>query len=534
MGFTVYPGKPRDVKLRYVGCVTPLKVSPKEHFPPIRRFLQESGYTESAVCQRLGIADMDGCITHAAFRTQHSAHDRLDILLRLFLTGEFLDRKELEAWFPPEVLDAATTLGLIMPSPDQPGMWISTAALYPSFGLHIASDRWRTPVDRGRDLEANPQPVVSSSHEVAMDWVFPAISEATRQFMETLPDDPCEHFLDLGSGTGVAALAAASRYAGRAWSADITDAAAHYAEFNRLLNDLDNVSVVKGDLYEPVNGLTFDRIAANPPYMPSLRRAAVFAYGGELGDQTTQRIVASLPKYLRPGGRFYCTTAGPDRVPESFEFRVRSWLEEAGPEFDVVAIERNGFNPAFISHQQAAISRGGTEQVAEWKQLFDKHQVEQFFYGSLVVQRKKSPGRPVTARRKKGSRLGTAEIEWLRRWETAAGGSDMPQRILDARLKIVPGMELNVTHRLADAEFAPQEFRLQTTYPFTTECAVQRWVAYFLPRCDGKTPARDVLGWLKENQLVDASAPEGEFADYLRVLISGGFLEMDEFPLPAR
>src|SRR5579862_4733583 len=122
MGFTVYPGKPRDVKLRYVGCVTPLKVSPKEHFPPIRRFLQESGYTESAVCQRLGIADMDGCITHAAFRTQHSAHDRLDILLRLFLTGEFLDRKELEAWFPPEVLDAVTSLGLIAPSPDQPGM----------------------------------------------------------------------------------------------------------------------------------------------------------------------------------------------------------------------------------------------------------------------------------------------------------------------------------------------------------------------------------------------------------------------------
>jgi methylase of polypeptide subunit release factors len=479
----------------------------------------ESGYTEAAVCQRLGLTDIERSLTlRPEPGARHSAQDRLDLLAHLFLIGELVEQRELETWLPAPVLEAISALGLVAPFPDRPGTWYATAALYPAYGFHIVSDRWTRPE--------------SAPIETTMDVVFPAISEHTRHFMETLPADPCENFLDLCSGTGIAAISAAAGYARRAWSADITDASVLCAEFNRLLNDLENVSVVKGDLFEPVDGLTFDRITANPPYMPSLRPAEVFAYGGELGDQITQRIVASLPKYLRPGGLFYCITAGPDRESENFEFRVRSWLQQAGPEFDIFVFERQLFAVLDIAYQQATRSRGGAEQVNEWKKLFEKYQVDEFFYGSVVIQRKTSPGRPVTARRKKGTRLGTVEIEWLRAWETAAVGPEMPRRILDAPLLAAPGWELKVTHRLKDQELEPQEFRLHTTHPFTVECSVQRWVAHFLPRCDGKTPARELLAWLKENELVAASAAEQEFAEYLRVLISGGFLEMEGFRLP--
>jgi len=499
--------------------VISLKVSPKVHFPPLRQFLLESGYTETAVCERLGLPHIERSLTlRPEPGTSHPAQDRLDLLAHLFLIGEIVEECELKNWLPAPVLEAVTDLELIAPFPERPGTWYATAALYPAYGFHIVSDRWTRPE--------------SAPIETAMDVVFPAITENTRHFMETLPTEPCENFLDLCSGTGIAALSAASRYARHAWSADITDASVCCAEFNRLLNGLENVSTVQGDLYEPVDGLTFDRIAANPPYMPSIRPAAVFAYGGELGDQTTQRIVAGLPKYLKPGGRFYCITAGPDRASENFEFRVRSWLRETAPEFDILVFERRIFDPVYIANQQAARSRGGAEQVDEWKKMFEKHQVEEFFYGSVVIQRKTSPSRPVTVRRKKGTRLGTAEIEWLRAWETAATDPTMPQRILDACLVAAPGLDLNVTHRLKDNELAPQEFRLQTTYPFTVECPIQQWVAHFLPRCDGKTPARELLAWLKENQIVAATAPEQEFAEYLRVLISGGFLEMEGWRLP--
>jgi len=498
-----------------------LKVSRKEPFSTLHALLADSGYTEQAVCERLGLRNIEQSLTlRPNPKSPHAVHDRLDLLARLFLIGERVEERELKRWLPTDVLEAAATVGIVAPSEDRPGSWFATAALYPAYGLHIVSDRWTNP-------EATPI-------QTAMDVVFPAITENTGHFMETLPDERCEYFLDLCSGTGIAALTAASRYARHAWSLDITESSARCAEFNRLLNCLDNVTVAQGDLYEPVAELTFDRVAANPPYMPSIRPAAVFAYGGELGDQVTRRVVAGLPKHLRPGGRFYCITAGPDTDGEGFEQRVRGWLDETSAQFDIFVFERRLFDPVYIANQQAARSRGGAEQVDEWKRLFEKHRVENFFYGSVVIQRKTTAGPPVTLRRRKGAQFGSAEVEWLRRWETAAADPALIGEILDSRPLAANGAELHVTHRILELEFAPQEFRLETNYPFKIECKIEPWTAYLIPRCDGKTTVRELLAWLKENGLVGAGAPEEEFADFLRGMISGGFLELDGYRLPTR
>ena len=209
--------------------------------------------------------------------------------------------------------------------------------------------------------------------------------------MQSLPPDPCARLLDLCSGSGVAALVAASDYTKHAWSLDVAESSAHCAEFNRSLNGIPNATVARGDLYDPVRGQTFDRIVANPPYMPSLRPAQLYAYGGELGDDITRRIVEDLPNYLEPGGRFYCVTAGPDRKGEGFERRIRSWLAGAGPDFHIFLFERRVIDPDFIAYQQSARSLGGIEQVDEWKALFEKHQVEGLFYGTVVIERRSGP-----------------------------------------------------------------------------------------------------------------------------------------------
>jgi len=106
------------------------------------------------------------------------------------------------------------------------------------------------------------------------------------------------------------------------------------------------------------------------------------------------------------------------------------------------------------------------------------------------------------------------------------------QCILDAKPLAARGLELRVIHRLQNGELAPQEFTLETRYPFTVECSIQPWAAYLIARCDGKTTAREILGYLKENGVVAAGEREEEFADFLRVLISGGFLEIEGFRLP--
>jgi SAM-dependent methyltransferase len=499
--------------------VHPLNIGPSVLFRELRAFLTDSYYSEAAVCKRLGLDSSQDYLTlRPNLASPRSIEDPLDLVVRLFLIGEMVSNDELEKWAPLPVLDAMRGLGLVARHSRQAENWYATTALYPAYGIYLVSDRWSSP---------DNAPI-----EMAADVVYPAVTINTAHFLETLPDERCESFLDLCSGSGVAALVAASRYARHAWSTDVTESSTRCAEFGRLLNGIENLTVAQGDLYQAAGKRTFDRIAANPPYMPSLRPAEIYAYGGEFGDEVTRRIVEGLPEYLRPGGRFYCVTAGPDRDDEGFEVRMRDWLGSAAGEFDIFFFERRLFEPGEIAHQRAAKTRGGPEEVDAWKKLFAKHGVKNLVYGSLVFQRKTGAGRPVTVRRRKGPRLGTAEIEWLRAWETAAADEAILRRILDAKPLASNGLELRVIHRLRNGELAPQDFTLETSYPFTIECAIQPWAAYLIARCDGKTTARQILGYLKENGVVAAGEPEEEFADFLRVLISGGFLEIEGFRLP--
>lgn len=76
--------------------------------------------------------------------------------------------------------------------------------------------------------------------------------------------------LDLGTGTGAIALALASECP--AWqlvAVDRVAEAATLAEQNRQRLGLDNVEVLQGSWFEPVEGL-FEMIVSNPPYIDPL------------------------------------------------------------------------------------------------------------------------------------------------------------------------------------------------------------------------------------------------------------------------
>src|SRR5207245_1035784 len=158
-------------------------------------------------------------------------------------------------------------------------------------GLYIVSDRSRP--EEG--VEGQPPE----------DFVYPAIVPNTELLLELAPCQPCDAFLDLCSGTAIAALVAAKSGARQAWAFDITGRSTHFAEFNRRLNGIANMTPATGDLYEPAGDLTFDRIVAHPPYVPVYRPQLIFDSGGHDGEQIVRRIIEGLPRYLRPGGRFY-------------------------------------------------------------------------------------------------------------------------------------------------------------------------------------------------------------------------------------
>jgi SAM-dependent methyltransferase len=496
-----------------------LRLEQSPHFDFLRDYLRSSEFNEKSICCRVGMAGLNEFFSNDRARVTLSGEsDGLGFLIRLFLLGEPLGLKDLVPVIPARALEAMKDLGLLIEDPADHARVCASVALYPVGGLFVVSDRWTTPEGNTPDLPD--------------DFVFPAMTANTSQFMATLPREPCESFLELCSGTGVAALEAA-RHGSYAWAVDITERSTQMAEFNRLLNGVKNLATIEGDLYEPLGDLTFDRIVAHPPYMPVLIRAQIFYDGGSDGEQVTRRIVLGLPRYLRPGGCFYCLAQGSDRDSAPFEQRVRAWLGEEQSEFDVMVIVRQPQNPGDAAMQYAVKSKAGGQAAHEMREALRSLGIQLMVYGWMIIQRR-GEARPVfTTRRSVGPNTGRNEIDWLLKWESAAVKPEFIEILAETHPVAAPSLELHVVHRMRDGDLVPEQFSLHTEYPFSVDFRVQPWVGFLLPQCDGKLTVRQLLEFCKRNNFVHPETPLAEFAKLLMVFVAGGFLEVEGFKLPA-
>ena len=489
------------------------------HFGVLRDYLRSVGFDEKSICSRLGIPGLRVLLT----RLRRGLHplkesDAVSILTRLLLLGESIKTEDLERVLSLPVVEALISLGLVSPDANDPACISGSVALYPVGSLYIISDRWFAP--DGKDYRAPD------------DIVYPAITPNTLEFMSILPETRCENLLELCSGTGAVALAA-SNYASKSWAIDITERSTQMAEFNRLLNGLDSVTILKGDLYQGVEGLTFDRIVAHPPYMPVLHPAQIFYDGGADGEQVTRRCVEALPRFLKPGGCFYCQAQGSDRKGAPLEERIRSWLGEKHSEFDVAVVEKRAQAPKDAAFIYALKSRGGFDTVDLMLESLARLGVESMAYGLIIIQRKIDSRREFTVRRASGPRTGREEIGWLLRWETFAATVPSAVEGLQGMIPVArPSLELRTIYRLKSGDLAPDQFSLHTDDPFSMDCRVEPWVGFLIPLCDGQLTVEKIFEACKSNGFIHAQASPQEFADMLMVLISGGILEVDGFRPP--
>ncbi len=491
------------------------------HFAVVRDDLRQAGFSDKSICSRLGIPALTALLT---LRRKDWApvpeSDELSLLIRLLLMGESIEKKTLESGLTTPIMEALAAVGLAIPDPGDDARIMGAVVLYPIGSLFIASDRWFAP--DGREYKAPD------------DIVYPAITPNTAEFMATLPLTPCENFLELCSGTGAVALAATA-YADKSWAIDIIPRrSTKMAEFNRLLNGLSNVNVLKGDLYEGVDGMMFDRIVAHPPYMPVLSRAQIFYDGGADGEQITRRCIEALPRYLKAGGRFYCQAQGSDRAGAPLESRIRGWLGESQADFDVAVVEKRAQSPKDAAYVYALKSSSGFETVQMMLESLAALGVESMAYGWIVIQRKDSDRKVFTVRRFAGQRTGREEIAWLLKWESyaATAGREQFAELRNMIPSARPSLELNTIYRLKNGDLAPEQFTLHTDDPFSMNCQVQPWVGFLIPLCDGKLTVQEVFESCKANGIIHTETPPGEFAQLICTLISGGFLEVAEYPLP--
>ncbi len=490
----------------------PVNVGSAGQFQHLREGLAALDYTTQSVCERTGFASIFQFETIRDGRKQGTELELpIDVLIRLLMDGEEVSEETAARMLPVPLLKVLADLAVVEPS--SPGMIQANAFLYPVEGLYVASDRTRPAVRQRRE-------------ELPEEIVYAAITTNTQRFLRLLPKSPCGTFLDMCSGTGIAALIAARDYAQQAWACDIAARCEMFAAFNRLMNGLPNVTVKRGSLYEPVDGLLFDRIVAHPPYIPVLptARHLYFRAGGEDGEQVLRGVVEGAVTHLKPGGRLYCQTRATDREGETVEQRIRRWLGASEGKFDVVAVADYDIR----WHPGRPASAREDELV---EKLYESLKVTSVFYGAIVVQRHTEDRAPLTVRRRKAQSEGNYVVDWLIDWEMRSNGPGATDALLASHPRYASRLKLVVTHTATLDGLQPTHFALKTEHPFISDGECQPWVAVTIGACDGKRTSRQIHEDLKSQQVLPESMGPEEFARFIQYLISNGILESDISPL---
>ncbi|MDY6769305.1 MAG: HemK2/MTQ2 family protein methyltransferase [Candidatus Nanohaloarchaea archaeon] len=146
--------------------------------------------------------------------------------------------------------------------------------------------------------------------------------------------------LDMGTGSGILAVAAAERGAD-VTAVDVDPAAVRHVQERATRDGLD-IEVVESDLFEAVEG-GYDLITFNPPYIPGGGRQGDALMGGQDGREVTDRFIATVADHLQPGGRVLLVQSSRNDV----ETTVDAFQEE-GLDADVVEREKLHFEELVV------------------------------------------------------------------------------------------------------------------------------------------------------------------------------------------
>jgi len=290
---------------------------------------------------------------------------------------------------------------------------------------------------------------------------------------------------------------------------------------------------LQGDLYDPVAGLTFDRIAAHPPYIPATKTNYVFRDGGEDGEQIVRRVISGVPAFLRPGGRFYMTGLINERDGLKAEERVRRMLGENHAEFDVAVAFLQSMLPKDFGLREQLKGRATPEEAEQHQKSLNELGIERLIYCWVIVQRHASKRAPFTTRRNAGDLIGWREMEWVIQSESLWADASQYERMLDAPVVLAQNLESWVTERFSDGAWSAISCTLRTTSPFRVQISGPPWLSDMVRMCNGRATVRQILDQMIERKLVEGAPKGAEFLRFLRPFGTAGvfFLDADGFPL---
>lgn len=488
----------------------------------LTREFEAAGFTADSIAAHLGPDAVEALFRGEPGAVLEACDDsRLSGLIRFFLVREKMTAEELSEFLPPRLVLSLIDAAVLTRTPS--GDVQVALDIRPHF---IAGhDRFVF-----SDLDASVTDHVPGPNHVL------GVGAASLSLLSATPLTPVETVLDLGTGSGVQALAQ-SAAAERVVATDVHGRALTLAEATMAGAGVDNVELRHGSWFEPVEGEKFDRIVANPPFVVGLPEVGhVYRDSGLDLDGATELVVGAAPDYLAESGSAFVLGSWVHTSGQSWEQRAASWFPSTG--VSAWVLQRDVVDPAlYVSTwlKDESIDPRSAEGIArtrKWLAHFREHDVRAVGFGWIFIRDIGDAPTEVTSEtlaQPFTDPLGPEVEEYFVRmeWLREASISD----VLDARYALRPGVALEDVS-LSDTEtgmgFAPEVKRVTRTdgprFTHDVDDAVAAILAGLNP--DG-LPLRDIVSlWAASHGLDDdaENALYDEAAGVIIDLIRHGFV----------
>lgn len=376
-----------------------------------------------------------------------------------------------------------------------------------------------------------------ASRRIGADHVL-GISPAATSLIELTVREPVARALDLGTGSGVQALHLAG-HADQVVATDVNPRALWLAGLNAGLNDLANIELREGSLFEPVAGERFDLVVSNPPFVisPASGDRLVYRDSGVPGDGVVEQIVRAIPHHLAPGGLGQVLANWAILRDRPWDKRLATWTDGAG--CDVWVVQREVLDPA--AYVELWLKDAGLHGAQDYQQRYDAwlgwfedQHVDGIGFGWINLRSRLGPttdGLPGA-----GDRARSRFEEW--RWEVEQPlGPEVAAHFTrtallrtlsdDALLAARPRLRADVvqeTHGPVGAEH-PARIVLRQQRGMRRAREVDTATAGLAGASDGELTVGQLLGAL--DQLVGPESHPGDRRRDVRDLVTEGFLELE-------
>lgn len=372
--------------------------------------------------------------------------------------------------------------------------------VYQSAGLRLFAD---DPRERGRfDDVPGPGP---SSHLVANLCV----------------KRPAARALDLGCGGGYLSLAMAS-FSQVVIGTDLNERAVQIARINARWNKVSNVEFRTGDLFEPVDGMLFDLIVSNPPFVISPDHDYLYRDGGGQTGAVCDRVMSNVPSFLTEGGFATIQCQWPVRSGELWWRRPAEWVK--GSDCDLWLVSYGIQPPSTYARTWLANARPGEAvppgKLSQWLRWYDAKAIDHIAAGVLVLRKRTSAVNWARAVVAPGQPAGDCSPHLLRIFDAHDKLTTIPSAdaLLDIPLGFPDGCRLSIRDDASDARIGRVSCEPDPGFSITVSGPALAFVAAL----DGKKTPRSIL-----SQGLDGSSVlgrESSLTSDLRRLFGAGML----------